>query len=271
MNHFSLFTRQHSASKRKCCFTLIELLVVIAIIAILAAMLLPALNQARMRAQCTRCIGNLKQIAAYTQYYCNDYNDWILPYALYAHNLRPTTGDSYGSTYIRTAPYQIWREVGYLPNWGEKTQKHSQLSVLFCPSIPDTNSAYRKLYYGSVYGTSMGMSYATQSDLTASPARRKMPRLGQVRNPAQKVYHADSLGSSGKSATYFIGASGTASSDGGIVWAYHSDISNIANLTGGVYSLKQIGKIKRNAIVARHASLAYDSDPGRRSRYFWGE
>ena len=60
-------------------FTLIELLIVIAIIAILSAMLLPALGKAREMARGISCINKIKQINIYSILYSNDYNDMILP------------------------------------------------------------------------------------------------------------------------------------------------------------------------------------------------
>ena len=67
------------SSKKQHYFTLIELLVVIAIIAILAAILLPALNSARERGRSADCLSNQKQIGHLIFTYTSDFNDFLPP------------------------------------------------------------------------------------------------------------------------------------------------------------------------------------------------
>ncbi len=110
-------------------FTLIELLVVIAIIAILASMLLPALNQARDRAKSTSCLGNLKQLGGIFMQYAQDSHDYV-PAAKFVPPAAPGTN-------ISDYP---WRRslglLGYLQpyDWTSVGPAGKNLNdVAFCP------------------------------------------------------------------------------------------------------------------------------------------
>ncbi len=165
-------------------FTLIELLVVIAIIATLAAMLMPALQQARERGRAISCTNNLKNMGTLVAQYIDDNDSYFLPPRVPHDN----TEKGYLAWLDYISHYKIWGA----PAKGPET-KSTYYSFNICPSAPVWG---RRIIYTSAKIAESGLrycDYGVNFNISDSTTSDKYLKISQ-KNPflSKTMYFMDS-------------------------------------------------------------------------------
>ncbi|MBI4024263.1 MAG: type II secretion system protein [Verrucomicrobia bacterium] len=171
-------------------FTLIELLVVVAIISLLAAMLMPALKNAKESAKIVKCLSNLKQIASAATMYAND-NDGLAP-RIGNTSLDPATTEQSRIIFGYYPPpnssyYSLWADSIFL-------YCNSKIEVMECPSQKEKRgSTYGQMaspWPPRTYYPGYAIARSSQKTVNDGLGQQQLP-LSKVTNP-QAIWFADS-------------------------------------------------------------------------------
>lgn len=243
-------------------FTLIELLVVIAIIAILAAMLLPALNSARGSAQNSKCINNLKQVALFHIMYAGDYDD-NLPY-----NNAWGSGDEGGYVMkLVSTGYANSGGVFSCPIGLNFDKGENGVTDVSGDTLPFVNPAYGTAMIGDPAGTQTKNYNISQMSKKVQPfyGNAFTPSLGKIILAADCGADGGELGehNPGLGFQKMLMRSGYEGSSGGyygVLFTRHQGRANAGMLDGHVESYR--GAELEAATSWADSPLMYDSGIG---------
>jgi len=177
-------------------FTLIELLVVIAIIAILAAMLLPALNRARVVARGIACTNNTKQLYVPLLNWVDDHDGYMI-----LNNWPSTYGDDHNYNPKSVSAGYNWSYNlayrGYLPGYTINSQIYPGKGYLLCPEFRSTSS---KTISSPCYGWNLNIGSIYDTNYP-------FKKLNRMKKISDTIAFGDSNGSDGNLVTYNWGDS----------------------------------------------------------------